>query len=162
VLKFLAGLEESGRTLAALYADPAADNVIHSRLFLVAECAAEAPRLEVGWEEVVVGQIDALTKEGLFADDAIQALALLPSAQARERVGELLEANKAAVRRAAAKALETVGERLPREVIQRLAVRLEDDYEGVRWAAAKALRKLGQRLPGEVIKKLAARLEDDD
>jgi len=162
VIKFLAGIRGQ-EIVEKIYPqeqdNDKEDNIIHSRLFLAAECLAEVREARRVLKEEINQKLKELIRIEPFRFDAIIALVFLGDITSLK---SLLWDLDWIVRAVAVEALAKLEDRLPEEVIKDIAGRLRDDKWYVRKAAVEALAVFKDRLPEEVIKDIAARLRDDD
>ena len=160
VIKFLAGIRGQ-EIVEKIYSqdNDKEDNIIHSRLFLAAECLAEVREVRGELKEEINQKLKKLIRIEPFRLDAIIASGFLGDITSLKSL--LWDLDKR-VRAATVKALAVFKDRLPEEVIKDIAGLLRDDVSYVREAAVEALAVFKDRVPEEAIKDIAARLRDDD
>ena len=162
VIKFLAGIRGQ-EIVEKIYSQEQdndnEDNIIHSRLFLAAECLAEVREARRELKEEINQKLKELVRIEPFRFDAIIASGFLGDITSLK---SLLWDLDWRVRAAAVEALAKLEDRVPEEVIKDIAARLRDDDEDVRAAAVEALAVFKGRLPEEAIKDIAGLLRDDD
>jgi len=161
VIKFLAGIKgiKGQEIVEKIYPQDNEDNIIHSRLFLAAECLAEVREARRELKEEINQKLKELVRIEPFRFDAIIASGFLGDITSLK---SLLWDLDWRVRKAAVEALVKLEDRVPEEAIKDIAGWLRDDDEHVRAAAVKALAVFKDSVPEEVIKDIAARLRDDN
>ena len=162
MIKFLAGIRGQ-EIVEKIYSqeqdNDKEDNIIHSRLFLAAECLAEVREVRGELKEEINQKLKELVRIEPFRFDAIIASRFLGDITSLK---SLLWDLDRRVRGAAVEALAKLEDRVPEEVIKDIAGLLRDDDSDVREATVKALAVFKDRVPEEVIKDIAARLRDDE
>ena len=160
VIKFLAGIRGQ-EIVEKIYPqdNDNEDNIIHSRLFLAAECLAEVREVRGELKEEINQKLKELIRIEPFRFDAIIASGFLGDITSLK---SLLRDLDWRVRAVAVEALAKLEDKVPEEVIKDIAARLRDDEWYVRATAVKALAKLEDRVPEEVIKDIAGWLRDDE
>ena len=136
VIKFLAGLRGE-EIIREIYPDPERDNVIHSRLFLAAECTLEIKKISQELREKLENGLRKLMKIIPFEVNATKALEQLGEIH---KLKSLLRNKDGFVRGAAIKALAQLKERIDDETIKEITGRLRDENGDVRRAAYQCLK----------------------
>ncbi|PXF53612.1 MAG: hypothetical protein C4B56_01705 [Candidatus Methanophagaceae archaeon] len=160
VIKFLAGIRGQ-EIVEKIYPqdNDNEDDIIHSRLFLAAECLAEVREVRGELKEEINQKLKELIRIEPFRLTAIPALGFLGDITSlKSLLGDL----DWRVRAATVEALAKLEDKVPEEAIKDIAARLRDDNRYVRAVAVEALVELEDRVPGEAIKDIAGWLRDDD
>ena len=151
VIKFLAGIRGQ-EIVEKIYPqeqdNDKEDNIIHSRLFLAAECLAEVREVRGELKEEINQKLKELVRIEPFRFDAIIALGFLGDITSLK---SLLWDLDWSVREAAVEALAVFKDRVPGEVIKDIAGLLHDDEWYVRESAYRTLKifyESGIPLPG--------------
>jgi len=147
VIKFLAGIRGQ-EIVEKIYPQDNGDNIIHSRLFLAAECLAEVREVRGELKEEINQKLKELVRIEPFRFDAIIALGFLGDITSLK---SLLWDLDWSVREAAVEALAVFKDRVPGEVIKDIAGLLHDDEWYVRESAYRTLKifyESGIPLPG--------------
>ena len=148
VIRFLAGIRGQ-EIVDMIYSQK--DNIIHSQLFLAAECLAEVRDVSGEIKEEINSKIRDLIKIEPFRIDVISALRSLGDIIGLKL---LLSDEDGDVRRAALMALTKLKDRVNDEVIREIAGRLRDEELYVRGAAVWALTEFRDRVNDEVIREI--------
>ena len=149
VIKFLAGIRGQ-EIVGKIYSKK--DNLIHSRLFLAAECLAEVRDVGGEIKEEINSKIRDLIKIQPFGIDATSALRSLGDISSLKL---LLMNEDENGRFAAVRALAEFKDRVNDEAIKAIVGRLGDESWNVRGAAVEALAELKDRVNDEVVKEIA-------
>ncbi len=150
VIKFLAGIRGQ-EIVEKIYSQDNEDNIIHSRLFMAAECLAEVREARGVLREEINQKLKELMRIEPFWIDAIIALGFPGDIRSLE---ESLLKNRYLdwrVREAAGRALAVFEDMINDKVVREIAARLRDDNGYVRRSAYRTLKifyESGIPLPG--------------
>ncbi len=150
VIKFLAGIRGQ-EIVEKIYSqgNDKEDNIIHSRLFLAAECLAEVREARGELKEEINQKLKELVRIEPFRFDAIIALGFLGDITSLK---SLLWDLDWRVHEAAVKALAVFKDRINDKVVKEIAARVRDDNGEVRESAYRTLKifyESGIPLPGQ-------------
>jgi HEAT repeat protein len=158
VIKFLTGLRGE-EIIEKIYPGSEEDNVIYSRLFLVAECIPEINRISERLKNAIADELWKLVYLKPFKSTAIKALGKLGDIN---KLKSLLLDKNSDVRGSAIEAIAQLKYRIDDEVIIQIAAMLKDEDWYVRGSAIRAIAELKDRIDDDAVSQIAAMLKDEN
>ncbi|MCX5696568.1 MAG: metallophosphoesterase [Candidatus Omnitrophica bacterium] len=153
-IKFLAGIQRE-KIVKRIFPDKCKDNIIHSRLFLAAECAIETEISDRLRNRLLVELKDA--SDGVFLVSSLVWRGKIDDAFVKNIAG-MLEDHGCQDCLTAVEALGNLANKVDTPTVEKIAGMLEDTF--LRDTAAEALASLANKVDTPTVEKIAGMLEN--